>query len=43
MNNTVDNEWIVESHYDGKRLDYWIKKEFRLFPFQIFVKYSEKA
>ena len=43
MNNTVDNEWIVESHYDGKRLDYWIKKEFPSLSFPNICKVLRKG
>ncbi len=43
MNSVVDNEWIVKSKYDGKRLDYWIKKEFPTLSFPNICKVLRKG
>ena len=30
MINNAENEWIVDEDFNGLRIDYWIKKNFRI-------------
>ena len=31
MINNAENEWVVDQDFNGLRIDYWIKKNFRIF------------
>ena len=30
MINNAENEWVVDQDFNGLRIDYWIKKNFRI-------------
>ena len=38
MINNAENEWVVDQDFNGLRIDYWIKKNFRILAIHLSAK-----